>query len=542
MRTLLGILLTTLVIAVVTVQVLASEAPSKASAASSVKRPEPALPPPPPVATSESADSDTPKVKLPVPPPLSPIAKPPEAKAPKTSAGKTPQASVEPDAAKPTEKQARPNHCVDCHSTPDIWAGEQLKFYVTEKDFDGDIHWAKGLRCPDCHGGDPTTTESVIAAHAGFPPVASRVDVVKLCGNCHADIEYMRRFNPSPRVDQLREYWTSDHGQRLKEKDDPAVATCVSCHGKPHGNALDKAKHGVLAVKDPESPVFPTHVAETCGRCHSDAKLMAGRKYHDQPLGHDQHELWRQSVHAEALLKKGDLSAATCNSCHGNHGAAPPQVDAVANACGICHGKIAGLFNQTIMKHGFEKVGLPDCVTCHSNHKILRPTIDMLGMQQGAVCARCHAQGKFGATLAGGKVAETLRVDLEGLVDEIRQAHATIEEADQLGMEVSGPRFDLHKATDALQNARVQIHSFAIAPVEKTLEGGRKTAAGVQQAAEAAIQQYHYRRIWLAASLAPILLIIVLLLIYIRTDSESTEPVSPRDKGAETGQQGRNLC
>jgi predicted CXXCH cytochrome family protein len=345
----------------------------------------------------------------------------------------------------------------------------------------------------------------------------------------------MRRFNPSPRVDQLREYWTSDHGQQLKQHEDPAVATCVSCHGKPHGNALDKAKHGVLGVKEPESPVFPTNVAETCAHCHSDAKLMAGRKYHGQPIGHDQYDQWRQSVHAEALLKKGDLSAATCNNCHGNHGAVPPQADSVANACGICHAKNAELFNQTIMKHGFEKVGLPGCATCHGDHLIRSPTVEMLGMQQGAVCARCHAEGKFGATLAGAKVAQTLRSDLEGLRDQIRQAHATIEEAEQLGMEVSGPRFDLHKATDALQNARVQMHSFAVEPVENTLKGGRKTATEVQDAAEAALHLYHYRRIWLAASLVPILVVIVLLILYIRTDSESTEAISPRVKEREYG-------
>jgi len=415
-----------------------------------------------------------------------------------------------------------------------------LKFYVTEKDFDGDIHWGKGLRCPDCHGGDPTTVESVVAAHAGFHPVASRIDVVRLCGDCHADIQYMRRFNPSPRVDQLSEYWTSDHGQRLKEREDPDVAVCVSCHDKPHGNGLDRAKHGVLAVDAPGAPVFPLNAAKTCAHCHSDAKLMAGHKYHGREIGHDQYDRWRQSVHAEALLKQGDLSAATCNDCHGNHGAVPPQVDSVANACGTCHGKIASLFNRTIMKHGFEQVGLPGCETCHSNHLIRRPTIEMLGMQHGAVCARCHAEGKYGATLAGAEVARTLRDDLEGLRDAIRRARATIEEAEQRGMEVSGPRFDLRKASDALQNARVEIHSFAVAPVEKTLEGGRATAAEVQAAAEAALWQYHYRRIWLAVSLVPILLAIVLLLLYIRADSKSTEPGSPRDQGVQAADESQS--
>ena len=122
------------------------------------------------------------------------------AKGRKTPTLKAAEKPAEQTAAKPGENQPRPNRCVDCHSTPDIWVGDQLKFYVTEKDFGNDIHWAKGLRCPDCHGGDPTTIDSVTAAHAGFRPVKTRADVVRLCGNCHANIEYMRRFNPSPRT------------------------------------------------------------------------------------------------------------------------------------------------------------------------------------------------------------------------------------------------------------------------------------------------------------------------------------------------------
>ena len=84
-----------------------------------------------------------------------------------------------------------------------------------------------------------------------------------------------------------------------------------------------------------------------------------------------------------AILEKGDLSAATCNNCHGNHGAVPPEVGSVANACGTCHGKIAGLFADTSMKHRFEEEKLPGCATCHSNHKIQLPSDKMVGMRRG---------------------------------------------------------------------------------------------------------------------------------------------------------------
>ena len=118
-------------------------------------------------------------------------------------------------------------------------------------------------------------------------------------------------------------------------------------------------------MDDLKSPVYPTHVATDLRRLPCRSQKMAGREYHGRPLGHSQYELWSKSVHAKALLKDGDLSAPTCNDCHGNHGAVPPQVKSVANACGMCHGKVADLFAKTRMKHRFEEAGLPGCATCH---------------------------------------------------------------------------------------------------------------------------------------------------------------------------------
>ena len=113
----------------------------------------------------------------------------------------------------------------------------------------------------------------------------------------------MRKYNPSARTDQEGEYWTSGHGRRLKAsiegkkpEADTAVATCMDCHGG----------HGILAVKDSNSPVEPTHVAKTCARCHTDEKRMADRTYNGHPLGTKQYEQWMAGVHGQAMFKKGD--------------------------------------------------------------------------------------------------------------------------------------------------------------------------------------------------------------------------------------------
>lgn len=411
--------------------------------------------------------------------------------------------------------------CTFCHADPQTFSGEQKKLLVTVKDLAGDIHWQDGFRCQDCHGGNPKLAEYVDhRTDPSFRGVPKPDKVPDFCGRCHSDIVYMRRFNPSARTDQEAEYWTSGHGEKLKEGD-TKVATCISCHGR----------HGILAVDNQQSHVYPKNIAETCSRCHSDKKLMAGRTYRGRPLGYDQHAQWRRSVHGRTMMDKGDLSAPTCSSCHGNHGAMPPGVDSVANACGTCHGKIAELFAGTAMMHRFEQedVSLPGCATCHGTldshgntqvHDIQLPSEQMLGMADGAVCARCHkpgGPGRFGAPVAGAKTAKALRDGLDNLKQQIADAEQMVAKAERLGMEVRGPRYDLRQADDALTNARTLVHSFSTTRVDEALDQGVKVTTEVKQRAEAALAEHAYRRVWLAASLVPILVVIVLLLLYIRS-------------------------
>jgi predicted CXXCH cytochrome family protein len=405
--------------------------------------------------------------------------------------------------------------CSVCHRKDgDLWT--ETTPVTDETHLADDVHWQKGLRCHDCHGGHPTLEE--FKNHRDDPTfrsVRTRDKIPGFCGHCHSRIDYMRTFDPSARTDQEAEYWTSGHGRRLKASTegetpqlDAAVATCVDCHGG----------HGILAVKNASSRVYPKNVAQTCARCHSDAQRMAGRTYHDRPLGVDQFQQWAAGVHGQAMLKKGDLSAPTCNDCHGNHGAMPPGVESVANACGTCHGKVAKLFAATQMRHKFEQSGLPGCATCHGTHQTERPSDALLGVEQGAICARCHnpQNPQYGATMAGAETAQAMRSRLDELKLQIEEAERKIKEAERLGMEVRGPRFDLRQAFDALTNARTLVHSFKPGPVEDALNEGLTVTADVKHRADAALREHTYRRVWLATSLAPILIVVSLLLLYIR--------------------------
>jgi nitrate/TMAO reductase-like tetraheme cytochrome c subunit len=289
--------------------------------------------------------------------------------------------------------QSTKTSCLNCHE------GQE-----NVQHFKDDVHAEVGLSCHDCHGGNPDPAADMdVAKDRKFPGnpfrgAPERASIPDFCGKCHSSAEYMKRFNPAARVDQVTEYWTSGHGKRLKAND-TSVATCIDCH----------SVHDIRRKANPEAPVYATNVAQTCSRCHSDRNLMA--KY---SIPTDQFARWRVSVHAKALHEKGDMSAPTCNDCHGNHGASPPGVESVSFVCGSCHAREAELFRASGKHEGWQQhnellatgakcadchddhrariqvTHFGECVTCHENHAVLRPSVAMVGGLPDVPCAFCH--------------------------------------------------------------------------------------------------------------------------------------------------------
>ena len=355
--------------------------------------------------------------------------------------------------------RAAPNSCIQCHGALE-WVQDQAWVRMAH-DYTNDVHYAAGLSCHDCHGGnpDPKLAEDPLGAMDPdyranpYRGKTMRTGVPEFCGRCHSDADYMKRFKPEARVDQLKEYWTSQHGKLLRAGD-TNVATCVDCHGA----------HSIRPPSDPQSRVYPTVVAETCGSCHANPGHMAGYKTKTgEPLPTDQYAKWRQSVHARAMFEKDDLSAPTCNDCHGNHGAVPPQVTSITYVCGGCHGREADLFRSNPKHVGFQEHNtsyLPlmdkggcaacheppapsatitnitefsECITCHGNHAVMPPTITMLGPLPDTPCAYCHA----GSQPAAGGLSEPKKATQQFE----HERRALLEQADAAGLQ-GDARFD----------------------------------------------------------------------------------------------------
>jgi len=396
---------------------------------------------------------------------------------------------------------AAKDSCVECHSALD----GALKAPAAA--FPNDVHGRFGFSCADCHGGDRNADDPAAAMSRarGYIGKPARLAVPKLCARCHSDAALMHKYKPQGRVDQYAQYLTSTHGKRIAAGD-AAAAICIDCH----------SVHGIREVKDGLSPVHPLRLPGTCSRCHSDAQHMAKYK-----IPTDQFAEYRKSVHWEALEKRGDLSAPSCASCHGNHGATPPGVGSVADVCGTCHVLMENLYNKSPHKAAFATMNLGGCVVCHGNHKVQKPSIKMLAGSD-AVCSQCHD-----ATSRGGLAASEMGGLIGKLSAALERSDAILNQAASSGMEVSEATLRQGDARETLIKASVAVHAFQTDAVAKPVDEGLAIARQTRQAGEAALEERQNRRIGLGFSLVTIVITILCLWLAIRR-LERPRPSSPQ--------------
>ncbi len=437
--------------------------------------------------------------------------------------------------------------------------------------FKRDVHFAKGISCAGCHGGNPRTddAERAMDKAAGFIGVPRGDAISERCASCHADSTKMRQYGSNLPTNQWEQLQTSVHGKlaitgkehiaqcvtchnahgivSVKNRASPVyplnvVKTCASCHANAsymrtynpslpvdqldkyrtsvHGmrNAKGDPKvaecaschgtHDIRSAKDVKSSVYPTNIPSMCSRCHSNAEYM---KAYNIPT--DQYEKFTRSVHGIALLQKKDVGAPSCNDCHGNHGATPPGVESISKVCGTCHALNADLFSISPHKQAFDALQLPECETCHGNHEIVAATNELLGTAPEAVCSRCHSSTDRPRGFA---VAATMRHLTDSLEAAELQARSLVEDAEQKGMEVSEAKFKLRDARQARLEGRTMVHSFDEAKFRETIGKGLATAAFVAAEGRAAIDEYYFRRLGLGVSTLIITILAGSLYLFIR--------------------------
>jgi len=351
--------------------------------------------------------------------------------------------------------------CVTCHPE-------------ARTEFEASVH-AKQYGCTACHGGDAAATgPDAHAVDKGWIGKPARNDIPRLCATCHADPARMRPFRLP--TDQLTEYQTSQHGQRLAQGDD-RVAVCTDCHGV----------HRIVAGVDPASPVAPRNVPATCGRCHADAALMASYK-----LPADSVEQFRGSVHGVALFVDEHPAAPTCSTCHGAHGANTLDGGSIAAACGRCHGRTAEYLNDGPHRPASAAADKrADCVACHGYHDTKRPDQTLFA----TACPSCHAAGS--SALATGEKLRTLLGQADEALDTASQE---LDSAAAQSPTLVRYRPRLVQGRAYLMEALPVQHSLAVERVADLTRSARSVADQIRAGVHGATQDERLRYLWLAAA------------------------------------------
>ena len=203
--------------------------------------------------------------------------------------------------------------CGNCHFDPgfahrhDLASIARFKDSVHAKMVARDEGQEIAAVCTDCHGIHD------IKRHGKPGSSVNRLHVPQTCGKCHKE--------------DLKQYQESIHGQAL-EKGVKSAPVCTDCHGE----------HLITKLSSPDSPVYPTRVAQTCSKCHEDVKIQ-----HKLGLPANRLSSYISSYHGVAN-KYGDVTVANCATCHGAHNVLPSSDPRSAvnkknlpETCGKCH-------------------------------------------------------------------------------------------------------------------------------------------------------------------------------------------------------------
>ena len=263
--------------------------------------------------------------------------------------------------------------CLTCHETPQMLlplpSGEQLYLTVDRVIYNLSVHGRAGYACVQCH----TDITEYPHPELDYQNIRDfKVAAAETCGDCHSQEEEI--------------YQQGDHAAALRDGDTNS-AVCTDCHGA----------HEIQEFGSSHS-----RIALTCRKCHSEI-----------------YDVYKDSVHGQALLEDFNPFVPSCVDCHSNHSNAGPEERPEfhllsVQICAECHADkelmtryevntdvfdtyVADFHGSTITI--FEKIApdqqtnKPVCVDCHGVHDIRSPEDEMSSVVKQnllTTCQRCH--------------------------------------------------------------------------------------------------------------------------------------------------------
>lgn len=335
------------------------------------------------------------------------------------------------------------------------------------------IHYAFGVGCADCHGGDPTqiARQAAESEAAGFKAQISFLDIPELCARCHGKLDTIKWSRA--RRNAFEEYKQGVHAKTLWTKADPAAPQCVSCHGA----------HRILRMDDPESPSHPANVNQTCAACH------ASEEYEVFEFDTTIPDQVARGVHGPQGAWHPDRHLPTCASCHGAHwNFTPLRGTAIFEVCGTCHTAERQAFGRDNPHFVSDKK--VSCVSCHGEHEIKPPTPAMF--RDPMICAACHSEKKNPHDPALDYMTRTLKA-IAPVTASIKRSRMMLQALQEAGLQ------PLQEAERVNRAERALLTGFGLVQhrlsMQKNLQE-LEAAAAQAKAAESAVRALRRRHRW----------------------------------------------
>ena len=264
--------------------------------------------------------------------------------------------------------------CAKCHI-------EEAEKYAASPHIEGrQVSLEDVPDCASCHGGHDILKKDDPNSKI------NHINSVAICIKCHEDQHIKDNFDILPEPRMIKAYENSVHGNALMVKGNMDAPACVDCHGS----------HSFLPSDRPNSPIYKSHIAGTCGQCHEEIAAI-----------------YQESVHGTALAG-GVLESPTCINCHGEHDIkAHLDPDSriyatnIPTTCSACHASenVVGKFGlkasriETFQEsfHGtaieFGETAVANCSSCHGVHDIYPQSNPKSLIHKDNVqktCGQCH--------------------------------------------------------------------------------------------------------------------------------------------------------
>ena len=245
--------------------------------------------------------------------------------------------------------------------------------------------------------------------------IVANLDPDQSCQTCHASTPQTLDAKCQTCHNLLRRELTLSNGETVDVHVDPEDIV-NSMHGFVEIQGTQYTPLQCTDCHQAQAEYGFPHQLPTASSRRSLTIQMEGvcKECHTEIFDHNQ-----DGVHEKAIAE-GNLEAATCADCHGNHSIQDPDDprEHVSETCAKCHASINEQYAHSV--HGAALLGednpdVPVCTDCHGVHNIADPTTDAFRLDSPNMCGTCHADSEMMAKYdISTDVFETYVADFHG--------------------------------------------------------------------------------------------------------------------------------